>query len=114
MWYAVSNFASCKAADQFKSARTYNITHPQRPTVHLDNMTVNAVIMLPSKTQQHSPMQDNTLAEAAAMPPGTFGHAWGQFMGRRKFTADERPPVRTLLPVCPPAFLRLPGGSLGA
>ena len=87
---------------------------PQRPTVHLDTMTVKAVIMLLRKTQQHSPVQDDTLAEAAAMPPGTFGHAWGQFMGRRKFTADERPPVRMRLPVCLPAFLRLLGGSLGA
>ena len=28
------------------------------------------------------------------MPEGTFGHAYGQFMGRRHFQADERPPVR--------------------
>lgn len=34
------------------------------------------------------------LASAASMPVGSFGHAYGQFMGRRHFRADERPPVR--------------------
>ena len=40
-------------------------------------------------------IQDDTLERAAAMPPGTLGHAWGEFMGRRKFSADDRPPVRS-------------------
>ena len=39
-------------------------------------------------------MQDDTLAAAASLPQGTFGHAYGRFMGRRHFRADERPPVR--------------------
>ena len=38
--------------------------------------------------------QNEVLAKAADMPPGTFGHAYGQFMGKRHFEADERPPVR--------------------
>lgn len=37
---------------------------------------------------------DSVLASAASMPVGSFGHAYGQFMGRRHFRADERPPVR--------------------
>lgn len=28
------------------------------------------------------------------LPLGSFGHAYGQFMGRRHFLASERPPVR--------------------
>ena len=30
------------------------------------------------------------------MPPGTFGHAYAQFMGSRNFQADDRPAVRFL------------------
>jgi ubiquinone biosynthesis protein COQ4 len=31
---------------------------------------------------------------AAALPPGTFGRAYGDFMAARSFRADDRPPVR--------------------
>ena len=41
-----------------------------------------------------SSVQNEVLAAAADMAPGSFGHAYGQFMGRRHFQADERPPVR--------------------
>ena len=39
-------------------------------------------------------LQDEVLGAATDLPAGTFGHAYGQFMGRRHFKADERPPVR--------------------
>lgn len=41
-------------------------------------------------------LQDAVLDAAASQPEGTFGHAYGHFMGRRHFRADERPPVRFL------------------
>lgn len=31
---------------------------------------------------------------AATLPEGTFGRAYGDFMGARGFRADDRPPVR--------------------
>ncbi|KAK9809688.1 hypothetical protein WJX73_005032 [Symbiochloris irregularis] len=39
---------------------------------------------------------DAVLDQAASQAPGTLGHAYGQYMGRRHFRADERPPVRFL------------------
>ena len=41
-------------------------------------------------------MQNASVAHAWDMPPGTFGHAYAQFMGSRNFQADDRPPVRFL------------------
>ncbi|PNW84693.1 hypothetical protein CHLRE_03g154850v5 [Chlamydomonas reinhardtii] len=37
---------------------------------------------------------DDTLDACRAMPPGTFGAAYSQFMGDRRFHANDRPPVR--------------------
>ncbi|KAK9826739.1 hypothetical protein WJX81_003110 [Elliptochloris bilobata] len=37
---------------------------------------------------------DETLEYARTLPEGTFGHAYAQFMRKRRFSADERPPVR--------------------
>lgn len=37
---------------------------------------------------------DASTARCWDMPPGTFGHAYAQFMGDRRFHADDRPPCR--------------------
>lgn len=37
---------------------------------------------------------DESVAHAWDLPPGTFGGAYAQFMGKRGFRADERPAVR--------------------
>ena len=34
------------------------------------------------------------MRHAQTLPPGTFGRAYGDFMARRGFHADDRPPVR--------------------
>ena len=34
------------------------------------------------------------MARCWEMPAGTFGGAYAQFMGKRGFHADDRPPVR--------------------
>lgn len=39
-------------------------------------------------------IQDEFLQRCRAAPPGSFGHAYAEFMGTRRFLASERPPVR--------------------
>ena len=39
-------------------------------------------------------MQDNFLRECEAAPKGSFGSEYHEFMRKRNFRADERPPVR--------------------
>mmetsp|Transcript_30867 Transcript_30867/g.87332 ORF Transcript_30867/g.87332 Transcript_30867/m.87332 type:complete len:289 (-) Transcript_30867:217-1083(-) len=44
---------------------------------------------------QERPRVTNALFEtASSCAPGTFGHAYAQFMEKRRFEADNRPPVR--------------------
>lgn len=37
---------------------------------------------------------DDTLAACWDLPEGTLGRAYAQFMGVRRFSPEERPPVR--------------------
>lgn len=56
-----------------------------------------------------SPQQNKLFEDAVRCPPGSFGRAYADFMDRRRFQADERPPVT----FARPCWLDLPAPLAG-